>query len=314
VTGAVPASDAPGPAPGGQGAGGLSDVGGLGVGHWTDAAARTGCTVVTFPPGTVASGEVRGGAPATREFALLEPGRTVASIDALLLTGGSAFGLAAADGVVRWCEEQGRGFATPAASVPIVVGLALYDLGVGDPSVRPGPDAGYAAAAASARAAGAVEVGPVGAGTGATVAKVLRDADPRPGGLVTASARVGDLVVAALVAVNASGVPGGDSSLAVTAPITGPAEGWGPGTNTTIGLVATNARLDKVACHRMAQGAHDGLARALFPPHTRFDGDAFVAAALGVVDADPDAVRALAVHTVAIAVGTLAPGGPVGRA
>ena len=156
----------------------------------------------------------------------------------------------------------------------------------------------------------------MGAGTGATVAKVLHEAEPRPGGLVTASARVGDLVVGARLAVNASGVPGGASTLAATAAIGAPREGWGrddasgpaPGANTTIGLVATNARLDKVACHRMAQGAHDGLARAVFPPHTRFDGDAFVAASLGDadgvegVDADPDAVRALAVHVAAAAI------------
>lgn len=303
--------------------GSIAEVAGLGVGHWTDPVARTGCTVVTFPPGTVASGEVRGGAPATREFALLDPGRTVPGPDALLLTGGSAFGLAAADGVVRWCEEQGRGFATPAAAVPIVVGVALYDLAVGDASVRPDAASGHAAAAAAGASGGPtgevggdVEVGAVGAGTGATVAKVLRDAEPRPGGLVTASARVGDLVVGALAAVNASGVPGGDSTLAVTAPLEGPRAGWGrddppgvaPAANTTIGLVATNARLDKVACHRVAQGAHDGLARAVFPPHTRFDGDAFVAAALGAahgvagVEADPDAVRALAVHVVATAI------------
>ena len=117
------------------------------------------------------------------------------------------------------------------------------------------------------------------AGTGATVAKAIPGLEPRPGGLVSACAAAGDLRVGALVAVNASGVPGGDSSLAVTHPFHVPREGWG--TNTTIGLVATNARLDKAACHRVAQGAHDGLARAVFPPHMRFDGDAFVVAALG---------------------------------
>jgi L-aminopeptidase/D-esterase-like protein len=330
-------------APSGASIGAVTDVGGLAVGHWTAATAATGCTVVTFPPGTVASGEVRGGAPATREFELLEPGRTVPGLDALVLTGGSAFGLAAADGVVRRCEERGQGFATPAGPVPIVVALALYDLGVGDESVRATADAAYAAALAAEGAAGPVEargaggaagagpaggevvagVGPgaasarLGAGAGARVAKAVPGVEPRPGGLVTASARVGELVVGALVAVNASGVPGGDSSLAVTAPVLAPRPGWGaapPGTNTTIGLVATNARLDKAACHRLAQGAHDGLARAVFPPHMRFDGDAFVAAALGAAagmpgpppEADVDAVRALAVHVVEVAILTLA--------
>jgi L-aminopeptidase/D-esterase-like protein len=302
----------------------ITDVAGLRVGHWTDPVAATGCTVVLFPEGTVASGEVRGGAPATRETALLDPTRTVARLDALVLTGGSAFGLAAADGAVRFCEERGMGFATPAGPVPIVVALGLYDLMVGDPAVRPGPGEGYAACVAAT--AGPVEVGRVGAGTGATVgtlAAAPRVAGPRrrAGGLVTAGARAGDLVVAALVAVNAAGAPGADDAAALDAApsrgaaLAGPAAGRA-GTaagehgiaNTTIGLVATNARLDKVACHLVAQGAHDGLARAVFPAHTRVDGDAFVVAAVGGVAADVDVVRNLAVHVVARAVGGLAPG------
>src|SRR4029079_18617939 len=145
------------------------DVDGVRVGHWTDSVARTGCTVVLFPDGTVASGEVRGGAPAEREMALLDPARTVTRIDALVLTGGSAFGLAAADGVMRFCEERGMGFPTAGGVVPIVVALGLYDLAVGDGSVRPGPDEGYAACEAAG--GGAVALGRVGAGTGATIAK-----------------------------------------------------------------------------------------------------------------------------------------------
>ena len=283
----------------------VTAVPGVRVGHWTDAEAATGCTVVLFPEGTVASGEVRGGAPATRELALLEPGRTVERIDALVLTGGSAFGLAAADGVMRFCEERGMGFVTPAGPVPIVVALALFDLMVGDPAVRPGPDAGYAACVAAHR--GEPDIGRVGAGTGATV--LGPDLGRVPGGLASAGVAVGDLVVAALVAVNAAGRPGADSSLAVelavrAGAVTGPAVG-GP-TNTVIGLVATNGRLDKVGCHRVAQGAHDGLARAVFPAHTRADGDAFVAAATGPVDADADLVRALGAHVVAEAIGGLA--------
>jgi L-aminopeptidase/D-esterase-like protein len=288
----------------------ITDIAGLRVGHWTDATARTGCTVVLFPDGTVASGEVRGGAPATRDFELLYPGRTVSRIDALVLTGGSAFGLAAADGVMRFCEERGLGFTTPAGPVPIVVALALFDLGVGDPAVRPGADQGYAACEAAT--ADPVELGAVGAGTGATVAKFDPRGDPRPGGLVSSSA-VTDaegLRVAALVAVNAAGEPGAEDRTALdlaaardaAAPrVTG--AGFG---NTTIGLVATNARLDKAGCHLVAQGAHDGLARALFPAHTRADGDAFVAAATGEAEADVDVVRALGVHLVAEAVRSLA--------
>ncbi|HKE76083.1 MAG TPA: P1 family peptidase [Acidimicrobiales bacterium] len=284
----------------------VTDVPGVRVGHWTDAEAATGCTVVLFAEGTVASGEVRGGAPASRELALLEPGRTVERIDALVLTGGSAFGLAAADGVMRFCEERGMGFVTPAGPVPIVPALALFDLMVGDPAVRPGPDAGYAACVAAR--AGPPEVGRVGAGTGATVMGPGADLARVPGGLASAGVAAGDLVVAALVAVNAAGRPGGESSLAVdlaglmaaAAPAPGP-PGGAP-TNTVIGLVATNARLDKLACHRVAQGAHDGLSRAVFPPHTRADGDAFVAAATGPVEADADVVRALAAHVVASAI------------
>jgi L-aminopeptidase/D-esterase-like protein len=285
----------------------ITDITGLRVGHWTDPAARTGCTALLFPDGTVASADVRGGAPATRELELLDPRRTVSRIDAVVLTGGSAFGLAAADGVMRFCEERGQGFATPAGPVPIVVALALFDLGVGDPRARPGPDEGYAACLAATDRP--VELGAVGAGAGATVAKFHRAGDSRPGGLVSAGAEGGGLRVAALVAVNASGDPGADDRTAlaiagahdVAAPrVTG--TGFG---NTTIGVVATSARLDKMGCHLVAQGAHDGLARALFPAHTRGDGDAFVAAATGETDADVDVVRALAVHVVAEAVRSL---------
>lgn len=140
----------------------ITDVAGLRVGHWTDEVARTGCTVVLFPEGTVASGEVRGGAPATRETALLDPTKVVTRLDALVLTGGSAFGLAAADGAVRFCEERGMGVPTPAGPVPIVVALALYDLAVGNPSIRPSASEGYAACE-SATAAPSL-LGVVGAG------------------------------------------------------------------------------------------------------------------------------------------------------
>ncbi|MGH9288907.1 MAG: P1 family peptidase [Acidimicrobiales bacterium] len=286
----------------------ITDIAGLRVGHWTDAVARTGCTVALFPEGTVASGEVRGGAPATRDFELLDPRRTATRIDAVVLTGGSAFGLAAADGVMRFCEERDLGFATPVGPVPIVVALGLFDLGVGDPAVRPGADQGYAACQAAAD--GPVELGTVGAGTGATVAKLDPAGDRQPGGLVSAGVETRGLRVATLVAVNAAGVPGAEDRTALDiaadrdvaqARVTG--TGFG---NTTIGLVATNARLDKVGCNLVAQGGHDGLARALFPAHTRADGDAFVAAATGEVEADVDVVRALAVHVVAQAVRSLA--------
>lgn len=304
----------PGPAGGAPG-GTVTDVPGLRVGHWTDPVAETGCTVVLFPAGTVASGEVRGGAPATREVALLDPTRAVSRLDALVLTGGSAFGLASADGAVRFCEERGLGFPTPGGPVPIVVALGLYDLSTGDPSVRPGHEQGYAACVAAGT--GPVEVGRIGAGAGATVAGMRAVADEagpverRPGGLVTASVRVDDLVVAALVAVNAAGVPAAGDDLAIdiarTARPPEPGSDGPPGFgNTTVGLVATNADLDKVGCHLVSQSAHDGLARAVFPAHTRADGDAFVTAAVGGVRVEVDVVRSLAVHVVARAIAGLA--------
>jgi L-aminopeptidase/D-esterase-like protein len=278
----------------------ITDVAGLAVGHWTDPVARTGCTVVLVPDGATASGEIRGGAPAARETELLDPTRMITSIDALVLTGGSAFGLAAADGVMRWCEGQGRGFATAAGPVPIVVALGLYDLAVGDGSVRPGPDAGWAACEAATN--GPVEVGRIGAGTGATIDKVHGVEHRRDGGLVQASVRVGDTTVAALVAVNAFGEVGGEP----TDP-SGEVGADHPFGNTTIGLVATDARLDKLGCHLVAQAAHDGLARAVFPAHTRVDGDAFVAVATGTSQADLDAVRGAAAAVVARAILTLRP-------
>lgn len=284
----------------------ITDVDGVRVGHWTDGDAQTGCTVVLLPDGTVASGEVRGGAPATREFALLEPTRMVTRLDAVVLTGGSAFGLAAADGVMGHLAEAGVGFETAAGPVPIVVAMALYDLAVGDGTVRPTAETGRLAAAAAV--GGRVETGLVGAGTGATVAKWRGPEHRRPGGLVTATLRGdGGLVVSTLVAVNAFGEPGADPRDVAHGSTAGSdLTEAAPGTNTTIGVVVTNARLDKVGCHLLAQSAHHGLARSVAPSHTAVDGDAFVAAATGSVDAETAVVRNLAVAAVSEAVLTLA--------
>ncbi len=284
----------------------ITDVDGVLVGHWTDAERGTGCTVVRFPEGTVASAEVRGGAPASRELELLAPHRTVKRLDAVVLSGGSAFGLAAADGVMSELEVEGVGFTTAFGVVPIVVGLSLFDLGVGDPTARPGSAEGRAACRAAS--GGSHEVGLVGAGTGATVGKWRGRQHARPGGLGVATMRDGDVVVAALLAVNATGDV--DDGTVTSRPVdlgslrrTDEAfhdEGLADdgSTNTTIGVVATNARLDKAGCLVVAQGGHDGMARALFPPHTSADGDALVAAATGQIDADLDLVRALAVVAV----------------
>ena len=277
----------------------ITDVPGVRVGHWTEHVARTGCTVVLLPAATVASGQVRGGAPGTREWDLLAPGRLVDRVDAVVLSGGSAFGLAACDGVVRWCEERGMGFPTAAGPVPIVVGAVLFDLMVGDPSVRPGPDAGYAACLSAGGAP--VPLGAVGVGAGATVSKWRGRAAVRPGGVGSASRHDGELVVGALMAVNAFGdvlEPGQPPSGSLPAHVpTGVV-----GQSTTIGVVATNATLDKCGCLRVAEAAHDGLARVLDPAHTTVDGDAVVAAATGAVAAPVDRVGALAVRAVEDAV------------
>ena len=293
-------------------------IDGLRVGNYTDIEARTGCTVLLFPEGTVASGEVRGGAPATREFDLLAPERSVERLDALVLSGGSAFGLAAADGVVSHLAGAGIGYATEGGPVPIVVGLALYDLLEGDGSVRPtAADGRVAAETAMATAEMAVATGPVGAGTGATVGKWRGRTHARPGGVGVAVVAHGGVTVAAVVAVNAAGDVGHPATSAAVAdgvfggwPVAGDAGDASdlPGRrgNTTIGAVVTDAALTKGECLLMAQSAHDGLARAVFPPHMRSDGDAFVAAATGRAEAaeaaDIDVLRVLAVAAVERAV------------
>ncbi len=277
----------------------ITDVAGVQVGHWTDTEAQTGCTVVLFPEGTVASGEIRGGAPGTREWDLLAPGRLVSRIDAVVLAGGSAFGLAACDGVMRWCEEHDRGFATAAAKVPIVVGAVLYDLGVGSAKVRPGPQEGYSACVGAS--GGAVPVGRVGAGTGATVGKWRGPSARVPAGLATATTRHRGVVVSVLLAVNAYGEPDSDQQIPDDYPL--------PGSSlleaTSIGVVATNANLDKTACLLVAQSAHDGLARALEPVHTSFDGDALVTAAVGGQSAPVELVRLLAARVTAVAAASI---------
>lgn len=281
--------------------GGIVDVPGVRVGHWTDDEAMTGCTVALLPAGAVASGEVRGGAPGTREWALLDPRRSVGTLSAVVLTGGSAFGLAACDGVMRWCEERGLGYPTPAGPVPIVVGMVLFDLGVGDPSVRPGPEQGYLACV-DARAVGeAVLRGRVGAGAGATIGKWRgRGADgfARPAGIGSAVAHSGDLIVGALTAVNAFGEPRDAKEKGPRIPVLPDPEDSSSVVATTIGVVVTNARLDKLACRQAAEAGHDGLARALEPAHTGGDGDALVVAATGSEDAHIETVRALTAWTV----------------
>lgn len=273
--------------------GSITDVAGITVGHWTNGDARTGCSVVLCPAGTTASGEVRGGAPGTRETDLLRPGMTVEEAHAVVLAGGSAYGLAAADGVMRWLEEHGVGLDTGAGIVPIVPSAVLFDLAVGDGSVRPNADSGYAACEAAS-----VEVaeGRVGAGAGATVAKHLGLGRAVDGGIGTASAREGDLIVGALVAVNAVGeILGEDGSVVAGAlpeheAAAGVVLDMDPRGNTTIGVVATNAKLGRQRLHLLANSAHDGMDEAISPSHTKWDGDTLFTLATNEVDAPTQAI------------------------
>ena len=285
----------------------ITDVPGVRVGHWTGDV--TGVTVIVFPPDTTASCEIRGGAPATRETALLEPGRTVQHIDAIVLSGGSAFGLVTADGVMRALAELGRGFPTRGGPVPLVPAAAIFDL-VASGGVLPGTEEGRAAlAAAMAEPAGPLPIGPVGAGRGATVGKWRGGEYSVPGGLGSASARDGDVVVGALVVVNAVGdlfdqdgrMIAGSSAPACTPgfPEERPFE---EETNTTLAVVATNARCTKLECRLLAESAHHGLVRAIHPSHTRHDGDIAFAAATGQVDAHLDRLRLMATDVTAEAV------------
>lgn len=278
----------------------ITAVPGIRVGHWTGP--DTGVTVVWAPSGTVGSGEVRGGAPATRETALLEPVRLVERVDAVVLSGGSAFGLAAADGVMRYLAERGQGFPTSAGPVPIVVAAALFDL----PVVKaPGPEEGWAAAVDAARGEPAVS-GRVGAGRGATVGKWRGREYAVPGGLGSAAVRVGDATIGALVACNPAGDvigPDGEVLAGSAAPPDVPTFGApAPFEHTTLVVVATDARVSKAECQLLAQSAHDGLALAIRPAHTRYDGDFAAVLATGEADAHPDRLRVAATDVVAQAI------------
>ena len=306
----------------------MARVTGLRVGHWTDPVGRTGCTVVLCPPGTVGSGEVRGGAPGTRETDLLKPGRLVHEVNAVLLTGGSAFGLGSADGVMRYLEERGIGFDAGVARVPIVPAAVLFDLGVGDRGARPGPDQGYAACLDADRfgpggpeAEGAA--GAVGAGAGATVAKLHGPDRAVPGGIGSATEDRDGLVVAALAAVNAFGeIVDDEGGVLAGARPEGPetteghAGGSGepgptlPGMNTTLVVVATNARLSRERAHLLALAGHAGLLRAIRPAHTMFDGDTVFSLATGEIDAPQVTVEELAERAVAGAIRHAVPPAP----
>ena len=300
---------------------GIGRVPGVFVGHETLAARPTGCTVILTPDGAVAGVDVRGGSPGTRETDLLDPANAVQKIHAVVLSGGSAFGLETAGGVSRYLEERGVGFEFGGGVIPIVSAAILFDLSVGDGSIRPDAECGYRAAVTAMSAYGPVPEGSVGAGAGATIGKLRGMDRAMKGGIGTASIRLpSGLIVAAIVAVNAVGdiidpttgrviagvrSEGGDELLDARKLVReGIPPAAMPGSNTVIGVVATNADLTQAEATKVARMAHDGIARTVSPAHTPADGDTMFALATGdfVGDASLLTVGALAADVVAEAI------------
>lgn len=297
---------------------GLTDIAGIRVGHATDLDAVTGCTVILFPQGAVAGVDVRGSAVGERELESLRPGHLVDRIHALVLAGGSAFGLDAAAGVMRYLEEQGIGFDTGVARVPIVPAAILFDLGIGDTKRRPDAAMGYAAAQRAS--ADKVEEGSVGAGTGATVGKLFGVKQASKGGLGTTTAELpAGVLVSALVVVNAYGdvcdpatgkiIAGArrtpdsnefaDMATQMKQGVTRP--GFGV-LSTTLAVVATNAQLDRAQATKLAALAQNGLARAINPVHTLFDGDVVFGLSLDTKAADLNTLGSVAAEVAAQAI------------
>lgn len=297
----------------------LTDVDRLIVGHYTLRKRPTGCTVIMSRTAFTAGVDVRGGAPGGRELELLRPENSVDRVDAIFLSGGSAFGLDVGTGISRWLEERGRGFDAGVARVPIVCGAILFDLRIGDPSVRPGARAGYEAARSAGREK--TPEGNVGAGAGATVGKIMGPRRAMKGGLGSWSiTRPDGLTVGALAAVNAVGNivdpksgkvvagvrrKGGEGFVDIEQEMR---NGYDPGApfsgNTVLGVVATNASLSKTQCTRVAQMAQDALARCIYPAHTPWDGDTVFAISTGAWRGavDPGVVGILAADALATAI------------
>ncbi len=307
----------------------LTDIDGIKVGHAQDTDALTGCTVVLIEKGAVGGVDQRGGAPGTRETDLLRPMHMVDKVHGILLTGGSAFGLDAATGVMKYLEEHGIGFNSGVVRVPIVPAAVLFDLGIGNPSIRPDAAMGYQACQNAA--SGEFAQGNVGAGTGATVGKILGMKQAMKSGIGSASLDIGGgVIVSALVAVNAFGDvvdPQNRQILAGARPIqAGPISIGGKdqfadtleimksfagrtimsfassASNTVIGVIATNADFNKEEANKLAQVAHNGLALSIRPAHTMFDGDTIFAVATGKHRADINIVGAFAAEVMADAV------------
>ena len=297
----------------------MTDIQGIKVGHYTDKEGVTGCTVVLCESGAVAGVDVRGSAPGTRETDLLRPMNLVERVHAILLSGGSAFALDAAGGVMRYLEERGFGHDTTVAKVPIVPAAVLFDLDIGSSKIRPGAEEGYKACLAATDKE--VAEGCVGAGTGATVGKILGIDQATKSGLGTASCKIcGNIIIAALVAVNAVGdVIDYKTGRLLAGPRNQDKKGFlntvelltgstyshkqNPlPSNTTLGVVATNACLNKEQVNKLAQMAQDGLARAINPSHTMYDGDTIFALSLGDKVGDLTTLGAAAAEVVADAI------------
>jgi len=287
---------------------------GFKIGHYTDVEALTGCTVILCPPKTRASCEVRGSSPGSRELALLAPDKTMQEVHAIFLTGGSAFGLAAADGVMKWLEEHKIGYETPWVKVPIVPAAVVFDLNFGDSNKRPDPEAGYKACQNASESA--LQEGNVGVGVGTTVGKWKGIEYRMKGGFGSSLEKTGELEVAAFAVVNAVGdvIDENGRTLAGARAEGGPFLGdqdphrtFVRGkvlerTNTTLVVAATNANMSKVDLHRVCQRMHDGMARAITPVHTSFDGDVTFALAQNTVAGDFDLVAEIAAHLTADAI------------
>ncbi len=286
----------------------ITRITGITVGHWTDARALTGCTVVLLPPGSRAGVCVSGSAPATRETPVISPGSWVEEIHAVCLSGGSAFGLDAAGGVMRWLEGRSVGHATRFGPVPIVPAACIYDLNQGDPSVRPGPEQ---AEEACESASADFETGRVGAGAGATCGKWRGLDRAVPAGVGTACIeQAGTLVGALVVASPVGDIVDADGTLLLGA---GPGEGAPGGEavpNTVLAVAATNARMDRSWCHRAAMRIQDGIARAVNPAHTLHDGDVGFFVSAGEVEPRLDVVLHLTQEAVSAAIRSVAAAPP----
>jgi len=302
--------------------GSLTDVPGIQVGHWTSSRRPTGCTAILTPGGATAGVDVRGGGPGTRETDLLRPETSIQQVHGVCLAGGSAYGLAAADGIMRFLEEKHVGFKAGRWIVPIVPAAILFDLNVGDGTIRPDAKSGYRAAKAAS--GDAVEQGNVGAGAGATVGKLFGAGRSMKGGLGSASLRAGELVVGALAAVNSIGdvvrpsngeiLAGAllsdrsgfaDSAAAMRRSEAASSSSAGRNENTTLGVVAANVDWTQAQATKCAQMAHDGLARAIRPVHLPFDGDVVFALGAGGQAVDSrrlGVIGALAADALALAV------------